>query len=356
MASVAGLECRVAVETAAGAAVEDRGLRKAAIFIISLDEETASLVLSKLGERDAGRIAREIARLGEVRREAIAEVLEEFLDLGKVQDFVRQGGIEHAKALIAKSFPAPKAARLVGLLERREAGKGRTPFEFLEDAEPGNIHAFLIEEHPQTIALVLSHCEPSKAADVLGRFPPEKRGDIVKRIARIERSSPEAIRQVESCLKVHLSAPAFEEYAEIGGARTVAEILNVTDRAAERAILEDLRGESPELVETIVKMMFVFEDIVRADDRGVQNLLKEIDNRQLALALKTASKELKEKIFVNMSARAAETVREEIGYLGPVRVCEVERAQAEIVDVVRRLEESGSLFIAGRGGEGDLVV
>ena len=358
MASAAAVKNQAAVDAAKALDIEyPEGVRKAAIFIISLDEETASLVLKKLGDRNAEMITREIARLGVVGREKIADVLEEFQELSKVQEFVREGGLDYAMKLIKKSFPETTANRLMRLLETaKETQKQHMPFGFLKNTEPDSIHTFLLEEHPQTIALVLSYCEPAKAAEVLGRFPPEKQFDIVKRIAHLEHSSPDAIKQVESGLKKYLTSLAFEEFQEIGGVKTVAEILNVTDRTTEKAIMENLQGESPELVETIKKLMFVFEDIIHVDDKGVQNVLKEIDNKQLALALKTASKELKEKIFKNMSQRAAEMVKEEINYLGPVRVSDVERAQQDVVDVVRRLEEAGDLIILGRGGEGDLVV
>ena len=329
------------------------GLRKAAVFVLSLDEEAASQVLKSLSDREAELIAREIARLGMVDKKQIADVLQEFNELSKVHEFMREGGTEQAMKLIKKAFPASTATRLVRLLETQ---KQNIPFGFLKNTETDSLYTFLQEEHPQTIALVLSYASAAKAAEVLSKFPPERQFDIVKRIAHLEHTSPEAIKQVESGLKKYLTSLAFEEFQEIGGVKTVAEILNVIDRSTEKAILENLEGDSHDLVEEIKKLMFVFEDIIHVDDKGVQNVLKEIDNKQLALALKTASPELKEKIFRNMSQRAAEMVQEEMGYLGPVRVSDVENAQQEIVDVVRRLEESGDVIILGRGGEGELIV
>jgi flagellar motor switch protein FliG len=333
--------------------IAKEGLRKAAVFILSLDEETASVVLKSLTDKEAEMIAREIAKLGVLDKKEISSVLEEFRDLGKVHDFMRTGGTEQALKLIKKAFPENTANRLIRLLETQ---KQNVPFGFLKNTETDCLHTFLLEEHPQTIALVLSYASPAKAAEVLSKFPPERQFDIVNRIAHLEHTSPDAIKQVESGMKKYLTSLAFEEFQEIGGVKTVAEILNVIDRSTEKSIIENLENESPELVEEIKKLMFVFEDIMHVDDKGVQNVLKEIDNKQLALALKTASAELKEKIFKNMSQRAAEMLKEEIGYLGPVRVADVENAQQQIVDVVRRLEESGDVIVTGRGGEGDLIV
>ncbi len=344
-------------EPAADSGVENfEGIRKAAIFILSLDEDTASEVMKNLDVRDAELIAREIARLGVVDRKTVAQVLQEFSELSKAQEFIRQGGTEQAIKLVHKAFPESTANRLARVIETQKETQKLHPFAFLKNTEVDSLHTFLQEEHPQTIALVLSYAESAKAAEVLSKFTPERQFDIVKRISHLEHTSPEAIKQVESGLKKYLTSLAFEEFQEIGGVKTVAEILNVIDRQTEKAILENLESDSPDLAEQIKKLMFIFEDIIHVDDKGVQNVLKEIENRKLALALKTASPELKEKIFRNMSQRAADMVKEEISYLGPVRVADVEAAQQEIVDVVRRLEESGDVVVLGRGVEGDLIV
>jgi flagellar motor switch protein FliG len=196
---------------------------------------------------------------------------------------------------------------------------------------------------------------PSNAAEVLTGFPPERQVEIVRRIATLGHTSPEAIKRVEAGLQKFLATQAFEERQEVGGVKTVSEILNVLDRSTERAILETIEEDDNELAEDIKKLMFVFDDLVLVDDRGMQNVLREIANEVLALALKTASDELKEKIFRNMSARAAETVQSEIEFMGPVRITDVEAAQSQVVEVVRRLEEAGDVVISGRGGETDLV-
>ena len=329
------------------------GLRKAAILFVSLEEDVASSIFKQLPDEDAELISKEIAEMGMVRKEDIRAVVEEFRDLATVCQYVKEGGVEYAVRLIEKSFPQVKAYRLTRLLENQ---KQNIPFVFLKNTETESLLTFLGEEHPQTIALVLSYMEAGKAAEILIKSPPEKQFDIVRRIAALEHTSPEAIRHVESGLRRYLASLAFEEFQEVGGIRTVAELLNVMDRATSKAILENMEEESPETADEIKKLMFVFEDVLLVDDRGIQNVLKEVDTKELALALKTASPELKEKMLRNMSARAAEMVREEMSYLGPVRVADVEAAQQTIVDVVRRLVEQGLVIISGRGGEGEIVV
>ncbi len=329
------------------------GLRKAAILFVTLDEEVASTIFKQLPDEDAELISKEIAEMGMVDKEQIRSVVEEFRDMATVCQYVREGGVEYAVKLIEKSFPQVKAYRLTRLLETQ---KQNIPFVFLKNTEMESLLTFLGEEHPQTIALVLSYMEPGKAAEILTRSPQEKQFDIMRRIAALEHTSPEAIRHVESGLRRYLASLAFEEFQEVGGIKTVAEILNVLDRGTSKAILENLEEEEPETADEIKKLMFVFEDILLVDDRGIQNMLKEIEPKELALALKTASPELKEKILKNMSARASELVKEEMQFLGPVRVADVEAAQQTIVDTVRRLEEQGLVIISGRGGEGEVIV
>ena len=270
-----------------------------------------------------------------------------------LQQMLREGGYDNAIDLIRSSLPDEKASRLVRLLE---AQRQSMPFHFLEHTEAEVMVTFLSEEHPQTIALVLSYMPPAKASEVLTSLPSDRQVDIVRRIATLGHTSPEAIKRVEAGLRKHLASLAFEETQEVGGVKTVSEILNVLDRSTERAILETIEEENVELAEEIKKLMFVFEDLILVDDRGMQNVLKEVDNKSLALALKLASEELKEKIFKNMSKRASEMVQEEIQYMGPVRISDVEGAQTQIVEIVRRLEEAGDVVIQGRGGESNLVV
>jgi len=233
----------------------------------------------------------------------------------------------------------------------------KTPFAFLQKAESQNLLTFIQEEHPQTIALIVSHLPHHKASEILGGLPGPKQIEVVKRVANMEQTNPEVIAEVERGLEARLSNMLSQSFEKIGGVDTVAEILNLVDRTTEKGIMEGLETEDPDLVEQIRRLMFVFEDIKLVDDKGIQSVLKEVDNDELALALKTASDELKEKIFKNMSERASQLIKEDMEFMGPVRVSDVEAAQQRIVDIVRRLEDAGEIIIAGRGGGGgDMVV
>ncbi len=323
------------------------GLRKAAVLLISLEQEMASTVLAQMDRSLVEAVTVEIARLEEVTREERDKVLTEFHDLCVAQAMVDQGGSATAKELLLKAGrPEEEVQEILELLGQ---AKKAAPFSFLNKAESGNLLAFLQSEHPQTIALILAHIQAAKASEILAGLPAKKQLDVVKRLATMENTSPEVVKEVEKALEKKLSAVISSEGHELGGVEAVANMLNLTDRATERGILESLEEENPELVDQIRRHMFVFEDILRVDDRGVQNIMKEIDNEQLALALKTATPELKDKFLRNMSKRASEMIREEMEYMGPVRLADVEAAQQAIVDVVRRLEEQGDVIIEGRG-------
>jgi len=332
--------------------VADEGLRKAAIFLVTLEEEVAAEVFKRLSDKEAKILSQEIIRLGFVDNAHVEKVLEEFQELCRISSVIREGGADHAFNLLRKSFPPETANRIIKLLAEEQQPH---PFEFLKNADVESLFPYLQEEHPQTVALVLSYMEPQQSAAILGRLSPERQGDIVRRIAMIEHTSPEAIKQVEIGLKKYLRSATFEDFQEVGGVKTCAEILNVLDRNVEKTILENLEAEDTELTDKIKKLMFVFDDITNVDERGIQAVLKEVDNKQLALALKSATPELRDKILANMSQRAAAAVKEEIEFLGPVRVADVQEAQQSIVEIVRRLEESGEIIIAGRGGEGELI-
>jgi flagellar motor switch protein FliG len=255
---------------------------------------------------------------------------------------------------LAAALPDDDAKRIGEHISRQVR---RTPFSFLQKAEASNLLTFIQDEHPQTIALIVSHLAPGKSAEILGGLPSQKQVEVIKRIANMEQTNPDVIREVERGLEGRLSNMLTQRLEKTGGVDTVAEMLNLVDRATEKGILEGLEADDPDLVEQIRRLMFVFEDVMLVDDKGIQSVLKEIDNDELALALKTASDELKDKIFKNMSERASELIKEDMEYMGPVRVSDVEAAQQRIVDVVRRLEEAGEIIIAGRGGgEGDIIV
>ncbi len=328
------------------------GLKKAAIFLISLDEDAAARVLAQLSEDEAKALSKEILSLGLVDKSRVARVIREFNKLINLSDFIKAGGADQAFTLLKKSFPADVANQIIRMLSKEQM---QLPFDFLKPLEPDTILPFLQKEHPQTIAVILSHLEAQQAADIISHLPAETQSDIVFRIATLENTSPEAIKQVESGLKKHISTLAFEEFQEVGGIKPCSEILNVLDRNVQGEILEKLDELDDSLSDQIKKLMFVFEDIMKVDDKGIQAVLKEVENQTLALALKGSTEEMKDKVLGNMSSRAAESIREEISFLGPVRVTDVQEAQQTIVDIVRRLEEAGEIMIAGRGGEGGMI-
>jgi len=329
------------------------GVRHAAILLVALDAETGGRLFRSLPEDDMDRLSREITSLGIVEKDEMLTVLEEFKDSAMLNQMLREGGYDSAIQLIRNSLPAEKASRLIRQLESQ---RRTSPFHFLEHTETEVMAAFLRDEHPQTIALVLSHLAPVQAAEVLTSLSSDRQVDIVRRIATLGPTSPETIQRVEAGLRTHLASIAFAESEQVGGVKAVSEILEVLDRNTERAILAAIERENVELAEEIRRRLFDFEDLVLVDRRGLQNVLEVVDYATLALALRLASEELRDGVFARMSKRAVEIVREEIRSMGPVRIADVEAAQAEIVEVVRRLEESGDVVIQGHGGENPLAV
>ena len=327
--------------------------RKAAILMISIEEDLAALILSKLDKEHVNLITREIARLKSVSQEERDRVIEEFYQVALARNLADSGGMSTARNLLERSFGKEEAD---GMLEQVEKSMQATPFSFLQRAETANLLTFIQGEHPQTIALILSHLPASQAAEVLAGLPSKKQIEVVRRVANMEQTSPDVIAEVEKALESRLASIVSQKFEKAGGVDSVAEMLNLTDRSTEKGILEQLEEEDPDLVEDIRRLMFVFEDIMLVNDKGIQSVLKEVENETLSLALKTASDELKEKIFKNMSERAVTLINEDMEYMGPVRVSDVESAQQKIVDVVRRLEDAGEIIIAGRGGEEELVV
>ena len=329
------------------------GLQKSAVLVLSLDSDASGRVLSQLNEELLEEVTREIASIGEVSPEVKASVVEEFYGLIMAQNWATEGGLDHVERLLKKHVD-PKMAEKV--LQHISKQVQQTPFAFLQKAESENLLTFIQDEHPQTIALILSHLPHHKSSEILARLAGQKQVEVIKRVANMEQTNPEVIREVERGLEMRLSNMLSQRFEKAGGVDTVAEVLNLVDRTTEKGIMEGLEAEDPDLVEEIRRLMFVFEDILLVEDRGIQAVLKEVDNDELALAMKTASEELKEKILNNMSERASQMIQEDMEYMGPVRVTDVEAAQQRIVDIVRRLEDTGEIVIAGRGGEKDLVV
>ena len=298
-------------------------------------------------------ISREIASRPATTIESRKDVFQEFYNLALANASINEGGLEYAKSLLKKSLSEEDAKRIINQVTQQVQ---TTPFSFLQKAESENLLTFIQDEHPQTIALILAHLPAQKASDILVGLPSQKQIEVVKRVATMEQTSPEVIKEVERGLEHRLSDIVSQTFEKAGGVDTVAEMLNLADRSTEKGIMEGLEAEDPDLVEQIRRLMFVFEDILLVNDKGIQSVLKEVDNDELALALKTASQELKDKIFKNMSERAAQLIAEDMQYMGPVRVSDVETAQQKIVDIVRRLEDAGEIVIAGRGGEKEMVV
>jgi len=332
---------------------ERSGVRKAAILMLSLEQDQAAEILKRLPPEAVEEVSREIASLGSIPVASRKEVFGEFYNLALANSYVSEGGLEFAKALLKKSLSTSEAERVIKQVTQQVQ---TTPFSFLQKAESENLLTFIQDEHPQTISLILAHLPAQKASEILVGLPSQKQIEVIKRVANMEQTNPEVIKEVERGLEHRLSDIVSQTFEKAGGVDTVAEILNLADRSTEKGIMEGLEAEDPDLVEQIRRLMFVFEDILLVNDKGIQAVLKEVDNEELSLALKTASDELKQKIFKNMSERAAQLIQEDMQYMGPVRVSDVEAAQQKIVDVVRRLEDAGEIIIAGRGGEKEMVV
>ncbi len=329
------------------------GVKKAAVLLVSLDTDTSSRILANMATEDIERVSMEIARLEDVTSEVRDSVVREYYQLHQARKYLEQGGMEYARALLEKSLPSEDAA---AILDGLQQSISQTPFHFLKKTDADNLLTFIQDEHPQTIALILAHLSSKQAGEILSGLSAKKQIAVVKRVARMEQTTPEAIRQVEAGLETRLASVMSQELEQAGGVETIAEVLNLVDRTTEKGILENLEEEDPDMVEQIRRLMFVFEDVLLVNDKGIQSVLKEVETDELSLALKTASEELQNKVFKNMSERAAAMIKEDMEYMGPVRVSDVEQAQQRIVDVVRRLEEAGEVIISGRGGEEEIVV
>lgn len=328
------------------------GKQKAAILLISLGPDVSASVYKHLSEEEIEKLTLEISGVRKVDSNEKEEVLEEFHNIAIAQDYITQGGIGYAKQVLEKALGTDQAAAIIN---RLTSSLQVRPFDFARKADPGQILNFIQNEHPQTIALILSYLDATQAGQILSELPQEMQADIARRIALMDSTSPEIINEVEQILERKLSATVTQDYTQTGGVEAVVDVLNGVDRATERTILDALEIQDPDLAEEIKKRMFVFEDIVTLDGRAIQRVIRESDNEDLKLALKVASEEVKEIVFRNMSKRMMETFLEEMEYMGPVRLRDVEEAQSRIVAVIRRLEEAGEVVIA-RGGGDDIIV
>lgn len=329
------------------------GLTKAAIVLLTVGPEKASTILKRMAPEVVEEVTRELAGLGRVPQALGQQVIEEFYNHTIASRYVAEGGLDYAKQILQNSMDGKSADRMLQQIQTQVQKK---PFSFLQRAESENLLTFIQDEHPQTIALIVCYMPHHKASEILVGLPMQKQLEVIKRVANMEQTNPEVIREVERGLESRLANMLVQSMEETGGVEAVAEILNLADRASEKAIMEGLEADDPDLVEQIRRLMFVFEDVLRVNDKGIQAVLKEVENSELALSLKTASEELKQKIFKNMSERAAQLVKEDMEFMGPVRVADVEASQQRVVDIVRRLEEAGEVVIEGRGGESDMMV
>lgn len=316
------------------------GKKKAAIFIMALGTQAAAPIYRNLSEQEMETLTTEIAQLKNINASVIREVVEEFHAMVKAQEYIASGGLEYARQVLEEAVGEQKAMEVIKTVQMSLQVKG---FNILQEVDPNQLMAFLQKEHPQTIALVLTQLNPMQAATVLADLPPPIQVDVMNRLARMERVSPDTIKAVERVLESRVD---FSQGAsKLGGVKTAAEILNLIGQRFEKHIMNGIAKEDPELATEIKNLMFVFEDIIGLDDRSIQKILKEVDNKDLAYALKAVSEELKAKILSNMSKRAADIVLEELKYMGPVRLREVEEAQQKIIEIIRRLEEEGQIVM-----------
>jgi flagellar motor switch protein FliG len=314
-------------------------MRKAAILLMSLPEEQAAQLLAKIEPKQVEAVSIEIAKISGVSGEEQEAVIQDFASANPTTLTGRAGGLELARSLVEQALGKGASATLENVRQSIEA----LPFGFLQKVDSQNLLNFIIDEHPPTIALILCPVPPAQAADIISGLPADRQLSVIRRVATMGQTSPEIIKEVEKGLEHRMASVMSQQFENAGGVSSVAEILNVIDRATERSLLENLAQEDPDLVDEIRRLMFVFEDISKLGNREIQSLLKNVESTQWAMALKGASEELKEKILSNMSKRAADLLREEMEYLGPVRLSNVEQTQQQIVDIVRRLEDAGEI-------------
>ncbi|MBE5907492.1 MAG: flagellar motor switch protein FliG [Lachnospiraceae bacterium] len=328
------------------------GVQKAAILLITLGPEKSAVIFKHLKEEEIEELTLEIANTRSVSPQIKEDVINEFYQVCLAQQYIAEGGIGYAKELLETALGSDEAQRVITKLT---ASLQVRPFEFIRKTEPSQVLNFIQDEHPQTIAMILSYLPAAQASMILGALPPEKQADVAKRIAMMDRTSPEVIKEVERVLERKLSSLINQDFTIAGGVDAVVAILNAVDRGTEKRIMETLEIEEPELSEEIRKKMFVFEDILLLDDRSIQRVLRDVENSDLGVALKGANEEVQNVIFKNLSSRLASMIKEDMDYMGPVRMKDVEEAQQKIVGVIRKLEDASEIVIS-RGGGDDLVV
>lgn len=331
---------------------EITGVQKAAILLIALGPDKSSNVFKHLKEDEIEQLTLEIANTRSVSPAMKDAVLDEFYEVCLAQQYIAEGGIGYAKDLLEKALGSERAKDVIGKLT---ASLQVRPFEFVRKTDASQLLNFIQDEHPQTIALILSYLSSNQASAIISALSPEKQTDVAKRIAQMDRTSPDVIKEVEKVLEQKLASLVNQDYTIVGGVDSIVDILNTVDRGTEKHIMESLEIEDPELADEIRKKMFVFEDILSLDDRSIQRVLREVDNNELAVALKGSNEEVQNLIFSNLSKRLATMIREDMDFMGPVRMKDVEEAQQNIVNIIRKLEDSAEIIIS-RGGGDEIVV
>ena len=330
------------------------GLQKAAVLLVAIGEERAGEIFRQLGDAEVEALSLEIAKARKVPTETCREIINEAVETVLAEDYIAEGGVEYARNVLERSLGSVRAEEIIG---RLAATIERRPFEFLRRTPAEQIHVFLRAESPQTIALVVANLHTSLAAQVLSLLDPSDQAEVARRVATMAETRPEVVAEVESVMRGKLSSVVGQEYgAAVGGVKSLADILNNADRTTERNVLDELAKTNGELAEEIRLLLFTFEDVVKLDDRSIQMILKEVDQKDLAIALRGVPEEVRTRIFSNMSERGAELLKEEIDFQPPQRRRIIEEAQGRIVGIVRRLEEAGAIVISrGAGGEDELL-
>ena len=324
------------------------GLQKAAILLIVLGPERSAGIFKHLKEEEIEELTLEIANTRSVTPQVKEDVINEFYEVCLAQQYIAEGGITYAKELLENALGNDKAMEVIG---RLTASLQVKPFEFVRKTDASQLINFIQDEHPQTIALILSYLSPQQAGQIIAALAPDRQADVAKRIAVMDRTSPDIIKEVEKVLESKLASLVNQDYTIIGGVDSVVEILNSVDRGTEKHIMESLEIEEPELADEIRKKMFVFEDILLFDDKSIQRVLRDVDNNDLGIALKGANEQVQNAIFNNLSKRLATMIREDMEFMGPVRMKDVEEAQQKIVNIIRKLEDAGEIIISRGGGD-----
>ncbi|KEI16190.1 flagellar motor switch protein FliG [Clostridium haemolyticum] len=329
------------------------GIQKAAILFITLGPDAASGIIKQLPDPDIQKITYEIANISSVKQEQRTEILQEFIEMNKAKDYILEGGFEYARNLLGKALGTQRAKEILDKVT--EATQQYRPFAIARKADAHQLLNVISNEHPQTIALILCYLQSEKSAQIMGELPEDIQWEVAYRIASMDNTSPMVIKEIEKVLNNKLSSVVRTDMTALGGVEAIVDILNQVDRTTEKNITEGLERQNPELAEKIKQSMFIFEDIIALDDASIQRVLREVEIKDLALALKGCSEEVAECIFRNQSKRAASSLKEDIEFLGPVRLMDVEKAQQQVVGIIRRLEDAGEIIIS-RGGKDAIIV